>query len=373
MTIAAHKAPRKIFVLAGEASGDALGAWYVMQRRRREPHTIASHPRAAGIQFDGIGGPLMTKAGVKLERSYADLQVVGILEIIRHLRRLLRLQREVVQTILDGQYDEVVLIDFPGFNLRVLRDLKKKMPNLNVTFLSPPQLWVWGAWRVKKVALADTVIVLYPFEVEWYKKRGVNAEWWGSPVVQRLQKVMTAVPQKKEKMIAVLPGSRPQELKQLMRYYAPALRVLSHDDPAMTIVFLLAPSLTIEDVRDSLKPYMLGSWGCQVRFVIDEREKYRVMAHCLCALTKPGTNTLELALLGVPAVVVYKTSWLTYWLARLVVKVPSMTLPNLLSGKQMYAELLQGACTPEAIVAQLRALVAEYQEKQQVYAARCHA
>lgn len=363
MTVAAHKAPKKIFLLAGEASGDVLGAWYLTQRRRREP----------GSSYHGVGGPQMAQAGVQLVRSFDDLQVVGVAEIIRHLPRLLRLQREVVQQILDGGYDEVVLIDFPGFNLRVLRDLKKKMPSLPITFLSPPQLWVWGAWRIKKVALADTVIVLYPFEIAWYKKRGVNAEWWGSPVVQRLQKVISAVPQKKERMIAVLPGSRPQELKQLMRYYAPALRALSHDDPTMTIVFLLAPSLNLERVKEALRPYMLGSWGCEVRFVIDEQEKYRVMAHSICALTKPGTNTLELALLGVPAVVVYKTSWLTYWLARMVVQVPSMTLPNLLTGKKMYTELLQGACTTEAIVAHLHALVKDYKDSKKLYTARCTA
>lgn len=370
MTVAAYKTTKKVFLLAGEASGDVLGVWYLAQQRRRD---AAGLSRMAGVEYHGIGGPQMAAAGVSLVRSFDELQVVGVAEIIRHLPRLLRLQREVVQHILTEGYDEVVLIDFPGFNLRVLRDLKKKMPTLPITLLSPPQMWVWGAWRVKKVALADTVIVLYPFEVEWYKKRGVNAEWWGSPVVQRLEKVIGAVPEKKEKMIAVLPGSRPQELKQLMRYYAPALRSLSHTDSSLKIVFLLAPSLNREMIKAALKPYMVGSWGCEVRFVVDEQEKYRVMAHSMCALTKPGTNTLELALLGVPAVVVYKTSWLTYWLARMVVQVPSMTLPNLLTGKKMYTELLQSDCTPEAIAAKLHALVREYEENKQVYRVRCSA
>lgn len=356
---------KKIFFLAGEASGDALAAWYIQKQK----------PAA---QYIGVTGPAMRAVGVQSWADITDLSVVGITQIVRHLPRLMRMMRMVVQHIFDSGCDEVVLVDFPGFNLRVLKKLKQKRPGIKVTYLSPPQMWVWGAWRVKPLArFADRVVVLYPFEVDWYAQWGVRAEWLGSPVVERLRAQCTArnlqVPvTHKKNQILFLPGSRAQEVSRLMQYYAPALRIVAQKNAGMKIVVVVAPTITRDQIMKALAPYQPDAWGVQWTFVASGDAALQEVAHSVCALTKPGTNTLELALLGVPGVVLYKTSWLTYWLARIVVKVSSMTLPNLLTGLQLYPEFIQGECRPEAVAAELLAYFDEWQQRPEVCQEKYH-
>jgi lipid-A-disaccharide synthase len=283
--------------------------------------------------------------------------------------------RDLIAHILTTGYDEVVVVDFPGFNLRLIRKLKQKNPDLRITYVSPPQMWVWGAWRVKKIRqYVDRVIVLYPFEVAWYAQRGVQAEWMGSPVVRALdaqcQKEGLAVPLKKRSFqIALLPGSRRQEITQLMAVYAPVLKQLCKEHPGLTIAIVVAPTLSQERIAHALAPHQPETWGGAIRYVTEADEALRVRAESICALTKPGTNTLELALLGVPTVVVYKTSWLTYWLARMVVKVDSMTLPNLLLKEPVFPEFIQDQCTTEKVVAQLHEYLEQHKQSSTAYEA----
>lgn len=356
---------KHIFLLAGEASGDALAAWYLGKTN-------------ANATYTGVTGPAMRACGVHSHADITDLNVVGIAEIVRHLPRLLRLIRQMVDHIVTTGYDEVVLVDFPGFNLRVLKKLKQKRPDIRVTYLSPPQMWVWGAWRVKPLArYADRVVVLYPFEVAWYAQRGVQAEWIGSPVAERIAGQCVQhelqVPVRagsKQYQLSLLPGSRSQEVTGLMKVYAPVIQQMCKAVKGMRIVVVVAPTITQEQIEQALAPYRPESWGAQWKYVSGD-EALPALAHSVCALTKPGTNTLELALLGVPTVVVYKTSWLTYWLARLVVKVESMTLPNLLTGQQLFDEFIQGNCVPEVVAAQLCTYLHEWRGAPQVYEERC--
>ena len=315
------KKKRSVFMVAGEASGDALGAWYIEQQGSK----------GNDVTYTAVGGAQLRAAGADIYLPLTQLSVVGVVEIIKHIPRLYRIGRELARHIGQGGYDELVVIDFPGFNLRLIKHIRTHYPQIRIAYLSPPQLWVWGAWRVKKLKrYADRVIVLYPFEVAWYAKRGVKALFWGSPVAQRLRGQSALPARKRERRLTLMPGSRAQELRLLMPHFAATVRMLCARVPHLALTISVAPSLTRAHVEHALAPYHPEEWGCAITYVTDHNELMEHLKRSACVLTKPGTNTLELALLGVPGAVLYKTSWLTYWLARMVVNVGSMTLPNLL-------------------------------------------
>lgn len=354
-----------IFIVTGEASGDQLGAWFVRH------HTQPSQ----NVTYTAVGGKALQAAGVSIYRRFDDISVVGVVEIVKHLPHIFRVMRELATHITTTGYDEVIVVDFPGFNLRLIQKLKRQNPNLRITYLSPPQMWVWGAWRVKKIQrYVDRVIVLYPFEVAWYAQHGVRAEWMGSPVVDALdaqcaEQQLSVPAVQRSFQIALLPGSRRQEITHLMEVYAPILQQLSSRFSGLSIVIIVAPSVSQTQIEAALASYHPELWSAHIRYVTDRHEALRARAESICAFTKPGTNTLELALLGVPTVVVYKTSWLTYWLARMVVTVDSMTLPNLLLKERIFPEFIQHECTTGAVVAQMSAYLEQYRGNQSAYRA----
>jgi len=168
---------KKIFIVAGELSGDKLGAWYA-ERLRKEDSSCEIH---------AVGGPFLEQAGAILYDRMENLNVAGFIEVLKHIRFLCRFMRELARYIVNNNFDEVVVVDFPGFNLKLIKKLKKLNRSLKIIYLSPPQLWVWGPWRARKIRkYCDEVIVIYPFEVAWYKKRKINAQWFGYPFYENL-------------------------------------------------------------------------------------------------------------------------------------------------------------------------------------------
>jgi len=334
---------KKIFILAGELSGDRLAAWYVQ-----------SHLSADVKQIQAIGGDYLKDAGVHLYQRFETLNVTGIVEIIKHIPSLLKKMHQLRDYILTGQFDHVILVDFPGFNLRLLKLLAQKNPNLKITYLSPPQLWCWGAWRLKPIKkYVSNIIVLYPFEVEWYQQRGVKAVWLGNPVYDAIKPHMTTAQRNKKPLIALLPGSRRGEIVMLLPLFLKAARILKHKHPEVSFVLPLARSLNQALLDDVVVRHGLQDIWHDVTLIPDNDDKYKVLKQCCGALTKPGTVTLELALLKIPTVVAYKTSWLTYGIARLLVNVSSMTLPNLILKKRVFKEIIQFKCSPATIASQL--------------------
>lgn len=333
---------KKIFIVAGELSGDRTGAWYVHKRKQVEPQDV----------WIGVGGNFLRSAGVEIFESYNQLNVVGVMEILAHLPRILRILRSITDYVTENNIDEVVLVDFPGFNLRLAQKLKKICPTLKITYVSPPQLWCWGDWRVKKIkAWCDSVVVMYPFEVAWYEQHGVKAVWIGSPVYDALSPHLVEGEVKKP-CIALIPGSRYSEIERFLPLLAPVAQQLHKKYPQITFVMPLAQSLTEEFMHEQLQKVGLLDTSLSLTLVRDEDEKYRVLRTCCLAVTKPGTVTLELALLGVPSVVYFKISWPTFWLARMLIHVRHMSLPNLLLNQVVYPECIQQRCTVDEIVQQ---------------------
>lgn len=350
---------KKIFILAGELSGDNLAAWYVKKLKQQgEPLFIA-----------GVGGDAMAAEGVELVERFEKLNIVGIAEILSSLPKIFRYLRWFTQYIIDNHFDSVVVVDFPGFNLRLIKRLKKACPTLHITYLSPPQLWCWGAWRVKTIRrCVDNVIVLYPFEVAWYQARGVCAQWLGYPLYESVRVHYKPYAERKP-LIAIIPGSRHSEIKQLLPIFLRAAAIIKRKNPSVHFMLPLASSLSIELIRTVAKKHGLESVLSYTDIIQASENHYNQLSYCCAAISKPGTVTLELALLGIPTVVGFKTSWLTYHIARLVITVSAMSLPNLLTGKTVFEEFIQKRCTQANIALAVEAIVHEFTSMPRLYEA----
>lgn len=346
----------KIFIVAGELSGDKTGGWY-LNRLKEE----------LAVDVYAVGGDNLKSAGAKIYDDFKKLNIVGGVEIISKFGFIFRYLKQLTNYIIDNNFDEVILVDFPGFNLILAKRLKKKNPNLKITYLSPPQLWVWGSWRIKTLKnYCDKVIVMYPFEVEWYAKKGVTADFLGNPLCSDLKRFIDTDFEIKNQ-IAILPGSRKQEIIKLLPMFAKLIKKIKLLYPNIKLVFPLAESLDTNFVELELRKVGLYNHGQDVEIIYDEDKKRQALKESILAITKPGTVTLELALLKVPSVVFYKTSWITYIIAKILAHVEFMALPNLFLGKVVFKEFIQGNCKVNLIFSEVKKLYESFSNKKRYY------
>ncbi len=343
----------KLFVIAGEASGDELAAWFLKKKDRElVPHFDC---------VEGVGGKAFVAAGGKLYASLEELNVVGGVELLAHVVRLNRFLKKLARYIVENSFTHVLLVDFPGFNLRLAHVLKKCAPSIKIVYLSPPQTWCWGAWRIKKLKrLCDELIVLFPFEVAWYASHGLSVHYWGNPVWERMQ--AASVPGVQQKFrVGIFPGSRAQELEKFIPFLKKIIAALLVQFPSLEVAVFQAPTAhagflqQLVDVDDRRV------------FMILPADRIRVMQTCCVALAKAGTVTLELGLASMPTVVFYKTSFLTYAVARLLVKVKWMSLPNILVQKVLMQEFIQERCTEKLVVEAVVGLLKMWNEDSEAY------
>lgn len=330
---------KKIFIVTGELSGDRLGAWYIKHLKQQD----------SSVEIHAVGGNFLQEAGARVYERFEKLNVVGFVEILKRLSFIFRFLRKLSSYILQNNFDQIILVDFPGFNLRLAKKLKRLNPKISITYVSPPQTWVWGAWRIKKLKkYCDKLIVLYPFEVDWYQKHDLKVDFIGNPVCEDLKKyfIFSAT---KINQIAIIPGSRESEIKTLFPLFAGIIKLFKEKYLELKIVLPLAQSISFELIESKIKAFGLNDFRKDIKIIFDEKEKYEELSKCCLAITKPGTVSLELALLQVPAVVFYKTSWITYFLARTLVNVKYMALPNLLFDKSVYKEIIQWNCNTKSI------------------------
>jgi lipid-A-disaccharide synthase len=353
---------KKVFFVVGELPGDRVVAWYITKRFG------TAGGRSEELVCQGIGGNQMLNVGVELYARFETLNVTGIIEIIKHLPRLLRQINNLALYIKQQGFDEVILVDFPGSNLRLAQRLRSIIPSLTITYASPPQLWCWGAWRIKKLKrYCDQIVVMYPFEVDWYKQRGVNATWLGSPVYETLKPYYIDAPVEKKQRIALLIGSRKQEIEKLTPIFAQCLKLLAKRFPEVTFVIPLAASIDDQFIHEIFVHEGLCKYRSRIIMQRGEENKIKLLQTCCCALSKPGTVTLELALLNIPTIIVYRTSWLTYLIARALVSVRWMGLPNLLMKREVFKEHVQHLSNPDLVVASVSKLYTSFTRSGQTY------
>ncbi len=319
----------KIYYVAGEKSGDQLADW----------HSNVFWPHA---QLHGVAGNLMQKK-MKLDMHINQLSCIGGLKILFDLPRLYRLQKQILNNIIVSKPDQVILVNFSYFNLSLAAKIKQHKSDQKIVFFSPPQVWIWGAWRIKKIKkYIDEVQVIFPFEVEWYKQKSINASYVGSPVFDRFKNF-----ERKEisgQSLLCLPGSRKQELVVTLPLFIPALALMQKNNPDLKILIGSAHDDFIQLIDQACQKYQLETYE-----IVKSDDLMAAFASVSCALTKPGTNTLELAFAGIPTVVAYKLSWPIYYLARLIIKTKCTALPNLILKQEMFKEIIQWHCRPETI------------------------
>jgi lipid-A-disaccharide synthase len=333
--------PLLIYIIAGEASGDALGAGLMRSLLTAQP----------GIRFEGIGGETMQRMGLKSLFPYSDLSIMGFLEVVPHIPALLKRLRQTVLDIVAKQPAAVVTIDAPGFNFRLAQMLKANADTARIKRIHyvAPSVWAYKPGRARKTALLfDALLALLPFEPPFFEKEGLDTTFVGHPV---LWQTGTSEPNlfrvrhfidADTPMLLILPGSRAAEVERHLPVFLEAAEAL----PNYKVVILAGPQVH-KRIQAAVTPQIL---------VVDIAEKQDVFASVTIALSKSGTITLELASAGVPTVVAHKVSPLSAWLIRRMALIPFVSLINIAAKKEILPELLQERCTSKRIAQELRRL-----------------
>ena len=329
----------RVFIVAGEASGDLHAANLLAALRRLRPDAEAF----------GVGGERLRAGGLECVARSEELSVMGLAEVVRELPRLWRLSRRVRAAALVRRPAVAVLVDSPDFNLPLAKALRRA--GIPVVVYVSPQLWAWRQGRVRQIRRdVSRVLCILPFEVPFYERHGVAAEYVGHPLVDELAPMMSEPPEREPGTLALLPGSRWHEVKALLPTMLEAARMLPGEVGPVKLRLIAAPGLD----PDRLRGFLAGSQQ-PVELVVDDR--HRALASCGAALVASGTATLECALLDVPMVVGYRLHALTYRLARLLVDVPHVSLVNLVAGREVVRELVQSAFAPGVLAAEAGALL----------------
>lgn len=320
---------RRLFLIAGEASGDLHGSALVTALLRRDPT----------LTMQGWGGDQMAAAGCEILKHYRELAFMGFVEVLRNLGTIRANFRLIKKQIQAFRPDAVVFIDYPGFNMRLLPWVKKQ--GISTIYYIAPQVWAWHRSRVKTLRqYADQTLVILPFEEAFFREHGVEAQFVGHPLVERIRgfksdptffKRFDLNPDRP--LIALLPGSRRQEVQNML----PVMLSLTSDYPDLQWAVSVAPSLP-EEVFQSLIPKDVS-----VRLV--RGATYDLLSHATSALVTSGTATLETALFRVPQVVLYKGNPLSYLIARQLIRVRYISLVNLLLDRPLVKELIQNDLT----------------------------
>ena len=332
----------KIFFSAGELSGDVHGAALAREIKRIAPAT----------QLLGFGGTLMAREGVQLVRNYKDYNVMGFIEVLRNIRRIFDLLDDLTEIIRAEKPDLLVLIDYPDFNWRLAKRVKK----FGVKILSyiPPSAWAWRKGRAKSCAkIADAFIAIFPFELPVYQAAGAKIYFLGNPLVDTVKNSLSEAETRdffnvndSERVILLMPGSRRQEIKLLLPPMLGAAKILSRKLSAKFF-------LPVADGVDKLSlQKQIAAAKLDIKLVNSSR-RYDLMSIADAAIATSGTVILEAALLNLPSVVLYKMAPLNFLIGKLLVDIKYFSLPNILADKKILPELLQNAVTPEKISAEV--------------------
>lgn len=343
-----------IMIIAGEASGDLYGSLLARQILCLAP----------GVRLTGLGGVEMASSGVDLFLSIQDLSIVGLWEAITQLPKLVRAFRKTKQMIQGTNPDLIVLIDYPGFNLRIASFAKSK--GIKVLYYVSPQIWAWGAGRIKAIRKSVTKLALIlPFESEIYARYGVDACYVGHPLLDvvkvnlgRHEFFEKVGLDGNNKLIALLPGSR---IKEVERHIDPLLataQLMSNLKPG--IQFVLP---TFSNFRRYIQE-RISRWKVNI-CVIDEN-RYEAMKYSDLAISCSGTATLEVALLGTPAIVIYKLAMFSWIVGKMIVRVPFVSLTNLVAGKEVFPEFLQGEVNPRVLAKEALAIIDDHNRRKQI-------
>lgn len=323
------KVSRKILFIAGEASGDLHGAALIRELKNSDNN----------LSFHGIGGDKMRSEGMLLVEHINNMAYLGFVEVIKHLPHINRIKRKLLDLVQNEGINMAVLIDYPGFNLNIAKVLKQL--GVKVIYYITPQVWAWGKGRVKKIKeRTDKVLVILPFEKEFFGKHGIESEYVGHPLIDRINehnfpgrdifcRDNGLDPDKQ--IIAVLPGSRKQEV---LKIFPETIKAADRIRKEFDFQVAVACSDNIEEI-------MFAPFSGEYNFRLVKGSTYELLKYSYAGLIKSGTSTLEAAMFGLPMVIVYRTSPVTYFIGKKVVKLRNIGLVNIIAGETIVPELIQ--------------------------------
>ena len=315
-----------LLLIAGEPSGDMHAAALISELQKIR----------SDISVFGIGGDALAAAGMELLYHIKDMAFLGLIEVIKHLPFIRRVQSDILGRARREKPAAAILVDYPGFNLRIARSLKKI--GIPVVYYISPQLWAWGKGRVEKIRrYVDKLLVVFPFEVRFYSEHGVRAEYVGHPLVDNHAGLLPDKPKELDPhniVIGLLPGSRRQEVAALLPEMVEAARILHREGKIKQAEIIKVDHLDITLYTSCLE-------GQDAFITVKEEPLYKCLPRYDAVFVASGTATLEAGYYGVPMVVVYKVNKLTYFLAKRLVKVDSIGLVNIVAETQVAPELIQ--------------------------------
>lgn len=343
----------KYYLIAGEASGDLHASNLMHEIRKLDPNAV----------FRCWGGDLMQKQGGELVKHYRELSFMGFMEVLLHLKTITGNLSFCRKDILSWEPDVLILVDYPGFNLRIAKFAHQK--GMRVFYYISPQLWAWHSSRVKIIKRAvEKMFVILPFEKEFYQRYNYPVDFIGHPLLDELdrdkrfigrQEFLDTYGLAEKPVIALLPGSRRQEITEILQIM---LRVV----PGFTgyqFVIAGAPSVPLSFYKE-----LAGD----LPVTVVSGATYDLLHHSEAALVTSGTATMETALLGVPQVVCYKGTWLSYMLARMLVNIKFISLVNLVMDGEVVKELIQSELTPENLARELSRVLTDREAREKIKA-----
>lgn len=328
---------KNVLMIAGEASGDLHGASLIRELKKLD----------SSLKIFGIGGDKMKAEGMELIYHIDKMSFLGFVEVIKHLPFIKKVQRDLIDEVKKRKVREVVLIDYPGFNLSIakkLKQLKRELDldlELKLIYYITPQVWAWGKGRVNKIKeLFKKVLVVFPFEEKFFKEKNVDAEFVGHPLIQEingydfitrnlLDKKFDLDPAKE--ILLILPGSRKQEVKSI---FPEAIKAASKTADELDMQIVVACSSSIDEK-------VFYELTAHKNFKVIKDQTYDLLKHAKFGIVKSGTSTLEAGLLELPMVIIYKTSWLTYAIGKSLVKINNIGMANIILDEQVVPELIQ--------------------------------
>lgn len=330
---------KKIMIAAGEASGDLHGSRVVEAMKRLDPE----------LHVYAVGSERLRRAGAEMIVDSSELSVVGITEVFARMGNLLKAYWQVKKFIQMSGLSLLILIDFPDFNLLLARAANGA--GVPILYYISPQVWAWRPGRVKTIARrVKKIAVIFPFEVPIYRKAGLDVEFVGHPLLDLLgsNRQDLYIPEKMEgdPLVALLPGSRPGEVQRLLPEMAWAAKILTATKPGARFILPAAPTVKVQELEKFL-PHD------SVPISVIEGKTYEALMAANLAVVASGTATLETAILGKPMVIAYRVSPLSYWVGRAMVKVDWVGLVNIVAGRKVVPELLQGEARGERIAAEV--------------------
>lgn len=336
---------KKLFLVAGEISGDHHGTALLEALGSGEPDYLLS----------GLGGPGMHRLSGDIENWLDRAAVLGLWEVLKNYRYFKDKMEETVARIHEIQPDGIILIDYPGFNLRLARRLRDQGYRGKLIYYISPQVWAWKKGRVKTMArLLDLMICIFPFEKDLYESSGLRTVFCGHPLIDSLDDLRSEPLEREANLVALLPGSREREIAALFPPMLEAAKILKQRKPELRFATSGATPPLCRKLAE-----LIAEAGLESTVHLDPDGSRHVMRRSIAGVVASGTATLEAAILGLPYCLTYKVAWVTAFAARRVIKIQFLGIVNVIAGREIVRELLQEKASGRAIADELEILITD--------------